>query len=513
MMQRYDRLKEKRDLAKLGGGPEKIEAQHSRGKMTARERIDALVDPGSFVETDRFVVHQTVHFGMAEKKILGDGVVTGHARIDGRLVYLFSHDFTVFGGSLGEMFARKVTKIMDMALKTGVPVIGLNDSGGARIQEGVVSLGGYAEIFFRNVLASGVVPQISAIMGPCAGGAVYSPAMTDFTFMVDKTSYMFITGPDVIETVLNQTVSFEELGGARLHNTTSGVAHFFAKNEKECLQQIRKLLSYIPSNNMEDPPPAKPLPPAGRKEELNTILPDDYDKPYDMKEILTRVVDGGELLEVQSLWAPNMITAFARINGQAIGIVANQPKFNAGVIDINSSVKGARFVRFCDAFNIPILTLVDVPGFLPGVDQEHEGIIRHGSKLLYAYCEATVPKITIIIRKAYGGAYDVLGSKHIRADANFAWPSAEIAVMGPEGAINIIFRDELAKSKDPAAKRKELVKSYREKFANPYVAAERGYLDDVIDPSDTREVLINYLDSLKTKREARPPRKHGNIPL
>ena len=513
MMQRYDRLKEKRDLAKLGGGPEKIEAQHSRGKMTARERIDALVDPGSFIEIDRFVVHQTVDFGMAEKKILGDGVVTGHARIDGRLVYLFSHDFTVFGGSLGEMFARKVTKIMDMALKTGVPVIGLNDSGGARIQEGVVSLGGYAEIFFRNVLASGVVPQISAIMGPCAGGAVYSPAMTDFTFMVDKTSYMFITGPDVIETVLNQTVSFEELGGARLHNTTSGVAHFFAKNEKECLQQIRKLLSYIPSNNMEDPPPAKPLPPAGRKEELNTILPDDYDKPYDMKEILTRVVDGGELLEVQSLWAPNMITAFARINGQSIGIVANQPKFNAGVIDINSSVKGARFVRFCDAFNIPILTLVDVPGFLPGVDQEHEGIIRHGSKLLYAYCEATVPKITIIIRKAYGGAYDVLGSKHIRADANFAWPSAEIAVMGPEGAINIIFRDELAKSKDPAAKRKELVKSYREKFANPYVAAERGYLDDVIDPSDTREVLINYLDSLKTKREARPPRKHGNIPL
>ena len=513
MMQRYDRLKDKRDLAKLGGGPEKIEAQHSRGKMTARERIDALVDPGSFIEIDRFVVHQTVDFGMAEKKILGDGVVTGHARIDGRLVYLFSHDFTVFGGSLGEMFARKVTKIMDMALKTGVPVIGLNDSGGARIQEGVVSLGGYAEIFFRNVLASGVVPQISAIMGPCAGGAVYSPAMTDFTFMVDKTSYMFITGPDVIETVLNQTVSFEELGGARLHNTTSGVAHFFAKNEKECLQQIRKLLSYIPSNNMEDPPPAKPLPPAGRKEELNTILPDDYDKPYDMKEILTRVVDGGELLEVQSLWAPNMITAFARINGQSIGIVANQPKFNAGVIDINSSVKGARFVRFCDAFNIPILTLVDVPGFLPGVDQEHEGIIRHGSKLLYAYCEATVPKITIIIRKAYGGAYDVLGSKHIRADANFAWPSAEIAVMGPEGAINIIFRDELAKSKDPAAKRKELVKSYREKFANPYVAAERGYLDDVIDPSDTREVLINYLDSLKTKREARPPRKHGNIPL
>jgi propionyl-CoA carboxylase beta chain len=513
MMQRFEELKEKREQAKLGGGQERIDSQHARGKMTARERIDALVDPGSFVEIDRFVVHQTTDFGMAEKKILGDGVVTGHARVDGRLVYIFSHDFTVFGGSLGEMFARKVTKIMDMAMKTGVPVIGINDSGGARIQEGVVSLGGYAEIFFRNVMASGVIPQLSAIMGPCAGGAVYSPAMTDFTFMVDKTSYMFITGPDVIKAVLNQTVSFDELGGARLHNTTSGVAHFFAKDEKECLQQMRKLLSYIPSNNMEDPPLTAPRPPAGKKEELNTILPEDYDKPYDMKEILTRIVDGGELLEVQALWAPNIITAFARINGQSIGIVANQPKAYAGVIDINSSVKGARFVRFCDAFNIPILTLVDVPGFLPGIDQEHNGIIRHGSKLLYAYCEATVPKLTIIIRKAYGGAYDVLGSKHIRADANFAWPSAEIAVMGPEGAINIIFRDELAKSGDPAEKRKELVKSYREKFANPYVAAERGYLDDVIEPSDTRDVLINYLESLKTKREARPPRKHGNIPL
>jgi propionyl-CoA carboxylase beta subunit len=512
-MQRFEELKGKREQARLGGGPEKIESQHARGKMTARERIDALVDPGSFVEIDRFVVHQTVDFGMADKKILGDGVVTGHARIDSRLVYIFSHDFTVFGGSLGEMFARKVTKIMDMAMKTGVPVIGINDSGGARIQEGVVSLGGYAEIFFRNVIASGVIPQLSAIMGPCAGGAVYSPAMTDFTFMVDKTSYMFITGPDVIKAVLNQTVTFDELGGARLHNTTSGVAHFFAKDERECLQQIRKLLSYIPSNNMEDPPLAPSRPPPGKKEELNNILPDDDDKPYDMKEILTRIVDGGELLEVQPLWAANLITAFARINGQSIGIVANQPKIYAGVIDINSSVKGARFVRFCDAFNIPILTFVDVPGFLPGIDQEHNGIIRHGSKLLYAYCEATVPKLTIIIRKAYGGAYDVLGSKHIRADANFAWPSAEIAVMGPEGAINIIFRDELAKSQDPTAKRKELVKMYKEKFSNPYIAAERGYLDDVIDPSDTREVLINYLESLKTKREARPPRKHGNIPL
>ena len=515
-MSMRDLVKELRGLrekSQLGGGSEKIKEQHSKGKLTARERIDALVDPGSFVEIDRFVVHQTSDFEMADKKILGDGVVTGHATIDGRRVYLFSHDFTAFGGSLGEMFAKKVTKIMDLALKTGVPVVGLNDSGGARIQEGVVSLGGYAEIFFRNVLASGVIPQISAVMGPCAGGAVYSPAMTDFTFMVDKTSYMFITGPDVIKAVLNQTFSFEELGGARLHNNTSGVAHFFAKDEKECLQQIRKLLSYIPSNNMEDPPKAPPRPPLGNKEELNTILPEDYDKPYDMKEILTRIVDGGELLEVQSLWAPNMITAFARINGESIGIVASQPKFYAGVLDINSSVKGARFVRFCDAFNITILTLVDVPGFLPGIDQEHEGIIRHGSKLLYAYCEAIVPKLTIIIRKAYGGAYDVLGSKHIRADANLAWPSAEIAVMGPEAAINIIFRDDLASSQHPASKRKELAKSYREKFANPYVAAERGYIDDVIEPSDTREVLIKYLEALKTKREARPPRKHGNIPL
>ena len=513
MMQRFNELRKKGEQAKLGGGPEKIESQHAHGKMTARERIENLVDPESFVEIDRFVVHQTSDFGMANKKVPGDGVVTGHAKIDGRLVYLFSHDFTVFGGSLGEMFARKVTKIMDMALKAGAPLIGLNDSGGARIQEGVVSLGGYAEIFFRNVLASGVIPQISAIMGPCAGGAVYSPAMTDFTLMVDNTSYMFITGPDVIKTVLNQTVSFEELGGARLHNTTSGVAHFFAKDENECLQQIRKLLSYIPSNNMEDPPQAPARPPPGKKEELDKILPEDYDKPYDMKEILTRIVDGGELLEVHPLWAQNMITAFARIDGRSIGIVANQPKFSAGAIDINSSVKGARFVRFCDAFNLPILTLVDVPGFLPGVDQEHNGIIRHGSKLLYAYCEATVPKLTIIIRKAYGGAYDVLGSKHIRADVNLAWPSAEIAVMGPEGAINIIFREELDTAKNQEAKRKELVRSYREKFANPYIAAEHGYLDDVIEPSQTREVLIDYLDALKTKREARPPRKHGNIPL
>ncbi len=456
-----------REKSEEGGGRDKIEDQHSKGKMTARERIVALVDPGSFVEMDRFVVHQTADFGMAEKKILGDGVVTGHAKIDGRTVYLFSHDFTVFGGSLGEMFARKVTKIMDLALKTGVPVIGINDSGGARIQEGVVSLGGYAEIFFRNVLASGVIPQISAVMGPCAGGAVYSPAMTDFTIMVDKTSYMFITGPDVIKAVLNQDVSFEELGGARLHNTKSGVAHFFAQSEQEGLQQIRKLLSFIPSNNTEDPPRAKPKPPVGEKSELNDVLPDNPDKAYDIRDVITRIADGSELFEIQPLWAQNIVIGLARLNGYSIGIVANQPKVNAGTLDIDSS----------------------------------------------AYCEASVPKLTVIVRKAYGGAYDVLGSKHIRADVNLAWPSAEIAVMGPDAAINIIFRNEIAKAKDAVAEKRKLVKEYREKFSNPYIAAGRGYVDDVIEPSETREILIKYLESVKTKREARPPRKHGNIPL
>jgi acetyl-CoA carboxylase carboxyltransferase component len=510
LLKELDKLKTE---SLLSGGKDKIEQQHSKGKLTARERIETLVDTGSFVEIDRFVVHQTTDFGMADKKILGDGVVTGHATIDGRKVYLFAHDFTVFGGSLGEMFARKVTKIMDLALKTGVPVIGLNDSGGARIQEGVVSLGGYAEIFFRNVLASGVIPQISAIMGPCAGGAVYSPAMTDFTIMVDKTSHMFITGPDVIKTVLNQDVSFEELGGARLHTTKSGVAHLFARNEQECLQQIKKLLSYLPSNNTEDPPTVETRPPAGRNEELDRVLPDDPDKPYDMHEIIKRIVDEGELFEIQAGWAGNIIVGFARLNGYPIGIVASQPKVAAGAIDINSSVKAARFVRTCDTYNIPILTLVDVPGFLPGIEQEHEGIIRHGSKLLYAYCEATVPKITLIVRKAYGGAYDVLGSKHIRADVNLAWPSAEIAVMGPEGAINIIFRNEITSSKEKESTRTRLVHEYKEKFANPYIAAGKGYLDDVIKPSETRKILIKYLEAVKTKREARPPRKHDNIPL
>ena len=450
---------------------------------------------------------------MMDKRILGDGVVTGYGKINGRQVYLFSHDFTVFGGSLGEMFAKKVTKIMDMALKTGCPIIGLNDSGGARIQEGVVSLGGYAEIFFRNVLASGVIPQISAIMGPCAGGAVYSPAMTDFTLMVEGTSYMFITGPDVIKTVLNQDVTFEELGGAKLHNSRSGVAHFYARDEKECIAQIRALLSYFPQNNQDDPPRLSPREPKGQPSELDQLLPNDSDRPYDMHEIITRIVDGGEMLEVQPLYARNIIVGFARLNGYSIGIVANQPKYQAGALDIDSSTKAGRFVRFCDAFNIPILTLVDVPGYMPGIDQEHAGIIRHGSKLLFAYCEATVPKLTVIIRKAYGGAYDVLGSKHIRADANLAWPSAEIAVMGPEGAINIIFRQEIASAKDKETERAKLVKDYRQKFANPYIAAEHGYIDDVIKPSETREVLIRYLDLLRTKREARPPRKHGNIPL
>lgn len=513
MKERIEQLDEVRAKARMGGGAAKNAEQHSRGKMTARERIEALVDLDSFEEIDRHVLHQTRDFGMMDKRILGDGVVTGYGKINGRQVYLFSHDFTVFGGSLGDMFARKVTKIMDMALKTGCPVIGLNDSGGARIQEGVVSLGGYAEIFFRNVLASGVIPQISAIMGPCAGGAVYSPAMTDFTLMVEGTSYMFITGPDVIKAVLNQEVTFEDLGGARLHNTKSGVAHFYARDEKECIEQIRSLLSYFPQNNQEDPPIVSPREPKGQASELDTILPNESDRAYDMHEIITRIVDGSEMLEVQPLHAQNIITGFARLNGYSIGIVANQPKYQAGALDIDSSNKAGRFVRFCDAFNIPILTLVDVPGYMPGIEQEHNGIIRHGSKLLYAYCEATVPKLTVIIRKAYGGAYDVLGSKHIRADANLAWPSAEIAVMGPEAAINIIFRQDIASAKDKERERAQLVKDYRQKFANPYIAAEHGYIDDVIKPSETRQVLIRYLGLLRTKREARPPRKHGNIPL
>ena len=512
--EKIERLRELREKAKLGGGKERIEAQHAKGKLTARERIELLLDPDSFVEIDPFVVHRCTEFGMAEKKILGDGVVTGYGTIDGRPVFVFSQDFTVFGGSLGEMFAKKVCKIMDLAMKVGAPVIGLNDSGGARIQEGVASLAGYGDIFFRNVLASGVIPQISAIMGPCAGGAVYSPALTDFIIMVEKTSHMFITGPNVIKAVLGQEVTFEELGGALVHNQKSGVAHFMVKSEEECMQLIRTLLSYLPSNNMEDPPVVDTGDDPNRMDaELAEIIPDDPDKPYDVKEVIHHVVDNGEFLEVQPLWAPNIVIGFARLNGRTIGIVANQPLYYAGALDINSSIKAGRFVRFCDAFNIPIVTFVDVPGFLPGIDQEHGGIIRNGAKLLYAYCEATVPKITVILRKAYGGAYDVMGSKHSGADINLAWPTGEIAVMGAEGAINIIFRKELAKAKDPEKRRVELVADYRRKFANPYVAAEKGYIDDVIEPTETRPRLISALEMLVTKRESRPAKKHANIPL
>lgn len=512
--EKIKQLRARREKAKLGGGKKRIEAQHKKGKLTARERIELLLDPESFNELDQFVVHQCTEFGMAERKIAGDGVVTGYGTIDGRLVYVFSQDFTVFGGALGEMFAEKVCKIMDLALKTGAPVIGLNDSGGARIQEGVASLAGYGDIFFRNVIASGVIPQISAIMGPCAGGAVYSPALTDFIVMVDKTSHMFITGPQVIKTVVGQEVSFEELGGALAHSQTSGVTHFIAKDEEHCIQIIKQLLSYLPSNYLEDPPLVETGDDPNRTDEgLAGIIPDDPDKPYDVKEIIYPVVDNGEFFEVQPLWAPNIVIGFARLNGRTVGIVANQPSFYAGALDINSSVKGGRFVRFCDAFNIPVITFVDVPGFLPGIEQEHGGIIRHGSKLLYAYCEATVPKITLIVRKAYGGAYDVMGSKHSGGDINYAWPTAEMAVMGPQGAINIIFRKEIAEATDSEQKRMELVSEYRRKFADPYVAAQKGYIDEVIEPAETRPKLISALEMLATKREARPPKKHANIPL
>jgi len=507
-------LKELDKQAELGGGQKRIEEQHAKGKLAARERIDLLLDPGSFNELDRLVVHQCTEFGLGEKKFLGDGVVTGYGTIDGRLVYVFSQDFTVFGGSLGEMFAKKVCKLMDLAMKTGAPVIGLNDSGGARIQEGVASLAGYGDIFFRNVTSSGVIPQISAIMGPCAGGAVYSPALTDFIIMVDKTSHMFITGPDVVKTVLGQEVTFEELGGAMVHSQTSGVTHFIAKDEHNCVQIVKKLLSYLPSNYLEDPPVAETGDDPNRTDEtLARILPDDPDKPYDVKEVIHRVVDSGEFFEIQSLWAQNIVIGFARLNGRTVGIVANQPAHYSGALDINSSMKAGRFVRFCDAFNIPIVTFVDVPGFLPGIEQEHGGIIKHGSKLLYAYCEATVPKVTVILRKDYGGAYDVMGSKHSGADINYAWPTAEIAVMGPQGAINIIFRKEIAEAKDPKQKHSELVSEYRQKFASPYIAAQKGYIDEVIEPAETRPKLISALESLVTKREARPSRKHSNLPL
>jgi acetyl-CoA carboxylase carboxyltransferase component len=508
------RLRETKAKSRLGGGADRIDAQHARGRLTARERIDLLLDRGSFREVDSFVVHRTNDFDLDQQKYLGDSVVTGWGTIEGRLVYIFSQDFTVFGGSLGEVHAEKVCKIMEMALKNGAPVIGLNDSGGARIQEGVVSLGGYADIFLRNTLVSGVIPQISVIMGPCAGGAVYSPALTDFIIMVRKSSYMFITGPDVVKAVTHEEVTFEELGGADVHSEISGVCHLAADSEPDALYLIRKLLSFIPQNNMEDPPYTNnDDDPLRMEEELNTLIPEDPSKPYDIKDAIRLIVDGNIFFEIQEAYAQNIVIGFARLGGHSVGIVADQPAVLAGVLDIKSSEKAARFVRFCDAFNIPIVTFVDVPGFLPGTAQEHGGIIRSGAKLLYAYCEATVPKLTVITRKAYGGAYDVMSSKHVRGDVNLAWPSAEIAVMGPEGAVKIIFRKEIAESKDPEKTQQKLAADYREKFANPYIAASRGYIDDVIEPWETRPRLINALEMLSNKRDSNPPKKHGCIPL
>ncbi len=496
------------------GGNERIRRQHEAGKLTARERLDVLLDAGSFVELDPFVTPRGRDFGMDRADAPADGVVTGHGTIDGRPIHVFSQDFTVLGGSLGEGHAEKICKVMDLAMRTGTPVIGLNDSGGARIQEGVVSLGGYADIFLRNTLASGIVPQISAIMGPCAGGAVYSPAITDFTIMVRGTAYMFVTGPQVVKAVTREDVSFEALGGADVHAGRSGIAHFTAADDEECLALIRRLLGFLPSNNLEDPPRRTPTDdPARGDPALDALVPGDPSKPYDMHESVQRIVDDGEFLEVHAAFARNLIVGFARLHGRPVGVLAQQPAVLAGVLDIDASIKGARFVRFCDAFNIPLVTFVDVPGFLPGVAQEHGGIIRHGAKLLYAYCEATVPKLTVITRKAYGGAYDVMASKHIRGDLNLAWPTAEIAVMGPEGAIDIIFRKELAEAADPDLRRRELVSDYRAQFATPYVAAARGYVDDVIAPRDTRSRLIAALEVLHRKRATNPRRKHGNIPL
>lgn len=494
--------------------PVKLAQRHETGRYTARERIEKLLDPGTFREADMFSRHRCYDFGMEKRRPLGDGVITGSGLIEGRLVYLFSQDFLQFGGSLGEVFAEKICKIMDTAMKAGVPVIGINDSGGARIQEGVVSLGGYAEIFYRNVMASGVIPQLSVIMGPCAGGAVYSPAMTDFTLMVKGSSHMFITGPEVIKSVTREEVTFEELGGAMTHNSKSGVAHLLAQDEDQAFAQTRKLLSFLPANNLEDPPRSACDDPKDRADEdLNTFIPDNSNMPYDMRDVVGKIVDYGEFFEIQPYWAQNIIVGFARLHGHAVGIVGNQPAHLAGCLDVDASIKAARFVRFCDAFNIPLITFVDVPGFLPGTAQEYNGIIRNGAKLLYAYCEANVPKLTVITRKAYGGAYDVMCSKHIRADFNFAWPTAEIAVMGAEGAVNIIFRKELTQSSQPEQRRKELVEMYRDKFASPYIAAERGYVDDVIEPANTRPRLIEALEACANKREHRPAKKHGNIPL
>lgn len=512
--QRIEQVRDHKTEALKGGGEERVKRQHERGKMTARERIDLLLDKSSFVETDMFARHRATGFGLEERRPYGDGVVTGWGMIDGRKVFVFSQDFTVEGGSLGEVFAEKICKVMDLALSTGAPVIGLNDSGGARIQEGAPSLAGYAYIFDRNVRSSGVIPQISVILGPCAGGAVYSPAMTDFVFMSQGTSHMYITGPAVIKTVTGEDVTQEELGGAMTHGSKSGVAHFVGSDEEQTLQMVRYLMSFIPSNNLDDPPYFTPTDdPERREQALVDLMPDESNKPYDMHEVIKHVFDDGEFFEVFPHWAGNILTGFARLNGRSVGVVANQPQVLAGTLNIDASVKGARFVRFCDAFNIPLITFVDVPGFLPGTDQEYGGIIRHGAKLLYAFTEATVPRLTVITRKAYGGAYVVMNSKHIRADVSFAWPSAEIAVMGPEGAVEIIHRKELEDAADPVEKRAELISDYTEKFSNPFIAAERGYVDDVIEPQDTRPRLIAALEMLSTKREAIPQRKHGNIPL
>ena len=512
--ERIARLERMRAEALLGGGPVRIERQHAWGKLTARERLDLLLDPGSFVELDAFVTHRATEFGLDRQHFLGDGVVTGHGTIDGRLVFVFSQDFTVFGGSLSEAYAEKICKVMDLAMKVGAPVVGLNDSGGARIQEGVASLGGYAEIFLRNVLASGVVPQISVILGPCAGGAVYSPAMTDFTVMVEGTSYMFVTGPNVVKAVTHEEVDSDALGGAAVHTGRSGVAHLAARDEAEALDYVKRLLAHMPQNNLADPPQVAVTDPPDRMDpELDGVVPDEPSKPYDMHDVIRRVVDDAAFLEIQPAWAGNILVGFARLGGRSVGLVAQQPAVLAGALDIDASVKAARFVRFCDAFNIPLVTFVDVPGFLPGVGQEHNGIIKHGAKLLYAYCEATVPKVTVITRKAYGGAYDVMSSKHIRGDLNFAWPSAEIAVMGAEGAVNIIFKDAIAGADDPVTERKRLVAEYETEFSNPYIAAARGYIDEVILPRETRPRLVRALEVLADKRDTNPRKKHGNIPL
>jgi propionyl-CoA carboxylase beta chain len=513
-MNPIDKLEDRERRAQLGGGEERLRKQHEQGKLTARERIEQLFDPGTFEEVDKLVTHRATDFGMADSIIPGDGVVSGHGRVNGRVVYAFAQDFTVFGGSLSETNAAKICKVMDMAVRIGAPIVGLNDSGGARIQEGVLSLGGYADIFLRNTLASGVVPQISAVLGPCAGGAVYSPAITDFIIMVKRTSYMFVTGPDVIKTVTHEDVTKEDLGGAMTHNERSGVAHFAVEDDAECVALIRELLSFMPGNNLDDAPIVVSADPIDRDDpSLDTVIPPSPHQPYDILDIVHTIADDGYFLEVQEHFARNLVVGFARLGGRAVGIVANQPAHLAGTLDINASVKGARFVRFCDAFNIPLITFEDVPGFLPGTVQEYGGIIRHGAKLLFAFAEATVPKVTVITRKAYGGAYCVMASKHIRTDFNYAWPSAEIAVMGPESAVNVLYRREIEKAADPAALRAQKVAEFREKFANPYVAAERGFVDEVIRPRETRRKLIQALATLEHKRDKNPPKKHGNIPL